>query len=53
MVIDKLPDGQLKRRYLVYDLMMVNHQTISKVFLCVILKCHAFYSSKGNEVLST
>lgn len=31
MVIDKLPDGQLKRRYLVYDLMMVNHQTISKL----------------------
>jgi hypothetical protein len=31
MVIDKLPDGQLKRRYLVYDLMMLNQKPLSKV----------------------
>lgn len=31
MVIDKLPDGQLKRRYLVYDLMMINQKPLSKL----------------------
>lgn len=31
MVIDKLPSGELKRRYLVYDLIMLNQKPLAKV----------------------
>jgi hypothetical protein len=31
MVIDKLPSGEFKRRYLVYDLIMLNQKSLAKV----------------------
>lgn len=31
MVIDKLPSGEFKRRYLVYDLIMLNQKPLAKV----------------------
>lgn len=33
MVIDKIKDGEYKRRYLIYDLMMLNQVSLAKVNL--------------------